>query len=72
MTSRGSAERPRFVGGSGGSRPTGEKAKDRRGTLAAALGLHAALPRQADAGCRIGGFRHLAGFGGTGAAGAGD
>ena len=33
MTNRGSAERPRFVGGSGGSRPTGEKAKDRRGTL---------------------------------------
>ena len=34
MSNRGSsAERPRFVGGSGGSRPTGEKAKDRRGTL---------------------------------------
>ncbi len=28
-----SAPRPRFIGGSGGSRPTGEKAKDRRGTL---------------------------------------
>ena len=27
------ASRPRFIGGSGGSRPTGEKAKDRRGTL---------------------------------------
>jgi len=25
--------RPRFIGGSGGARPTGEKAKDRRGTL---------------------------------------
>ena len=34
MTNRGSsASRPRFIGGSGGSRPTGEKAKDRRGTL---------------------------------------
>ncbi len=28
-----STPRPRFIGGSGGSRPTGEKAKDRRGTL---------------------------------------
>ena len=28
-----STARPRFIGGSGGSRPTGEKAKDRRGTL---------------------------------------
>ena len=28
-----SANRPRFVRGSGGSRPTGEKARDRRGTL---------------------------------------
>ena len=28
-----SAPRPRFIGGSGGSRPTGEKARDRRGTL---------------------------------------
>ena len=27
------APRPRFIGGSGGSRPTGEKARDRRGTL---------------------------------------
>ncbi len=27
------SSRPRFVGGSGGSRPTGEKARDRRGTL---------------------------------------
>ena len=34
MTQQGSAaERPRFLGGSGGGRPTGEKAKDRRGTL---------------------------------------
>ena len=28
-----SASRPRFIGGSGGGRPTGEKAEDRRGTL---------------------------------------
>ena len=28
-----STNRPRFVGGQGGSRPTGEKARDRRGTL---------------------------------------
>lgn len=28
-----SANRPRFVGGHGGGRPTGEKARDRRGTL---------------------------------------
>ena len=28
-----STNRPRFVGGQGGSRPTGEKALDRRGTL---------------------------------------
>ena len=28
-----SAPRPRFIGGSGGTRPTGEKARDRRGTL---------------------------------------
>ena len=28
-----SVPRPRFIGGSGGSRPTGEKARDRRGTL---------------------------------------
>ena len=28
-----STSRPRFIGGSGGSRPTGEKARDRRGTL---------------------------------------
>ena len=34
MASRGATtERPRFIGGSGGSRPTGEKAKDRRGVL---------------------------------------
>ena len=34
MASQGeSTSRPRFIGGSGGSRPTGEKAKDRRGTL---------------------------------------
>ena len=34
MTNRGgSSDRPRFVGGSSGARPTGEKAKDRRGTL---------------------------------------
>ncbi|MYC55896.1 MAG: ABC transporter ATP-binding protein [Chloroflexi bacterium] len=31
--SNASTNRPRFVGGSGGGRPTGEKAKDRRGTL---------------------------------------
>ncbi len=28
-----STSRPRFIGGSGGGRPTGEKARDRRGTL---------------------------------------
>ncbi len=34
MSQQGSSTaRPRFIGGSGGSRPTGEKAKDRRGTL---------------------------------------
>ena len=34
MTNQGaSASRPRFVGGHGGGRATGEKAKDRRGTL---------------------------------------
>ena len=34
MSQQGSATpRPRFVGGSGGARPTGEKAKDQRGTL---------------------------------------
>ena len=34
MSNSGSANaRPRFIGGSGGARPTGEKAKDRRGTL---------------------------------------
>ena len=34
MTQQGSSTpRPRFVGGSGGMRPTGEKARDRRGTL---------------------------------------
>ncbi len=34
MAERGSStSRPRFVGGQGGARPTGEKAKDRRGTL---------------------------------------
>ncbi len=34
MSQQGSAApRPRFIGGSGGGRPTGEKAKDRRGTL---------------------------------------
>ena len=29
----GSAQRPRIMGGHGGGRPTGEKAKDRRGVL---------------------------------------
>ena len=29
----GSASRPHYIGGHGGGRPTGEKAKDRRGTL---------------------------------------
>ena len=34
MTNQGaSSPRPRFMGGHGGGRPTGEKAKDRRGTL---------------------------------------
>lgn len=34
MSSQGSStERPRFLGGSGGGRPTGDKARDRRGTL---------------------------------------
>jgi len=34
MTNQSSStSRPRFIGGHGGSRPTGEKAKDRRGTL---------------------------------------
>ncbi len=34
MTNQGASNaRPRFIGGHGGGRPTGEKAKDRRGTL---------------------------------------
>ena len=33
MTQRGSASGARYIGGSGGGRPTGEKARDRRGTL---------------------------------------
>jgi len=34
MTNQGASNsRPRFMGGHGGGRPTGEKAKDRRGTL---------------------------------------
>ena len=72
MTNRGSAERPRFVGGSGGSRPTGEKAKDRRGTLRRLSDYLQPYHGKLMLVALLVVFGTFLGCGGTGAAGTGD